>query len=193
MTPTIVADQMHAALSANPVAAVKIGMIGSEGTVTALARILREQPGIPIVLDPVLASTSGAALLPRRAVATLKRDLLPLCTLVTPNLLELAILTRTAPAKDEEEAVQQGYELLGASCGAVLVKGGHMSGADSTDILIRPGHEIARFSARRSAHGVRGTGCMLASAIAACLARNIIVEESVRKAKEYVLQKFDYP
>jgi hydroxymethylpyrimidine/phosphomethylpyrimidine kinase len=186
--PSLVADQMRAALQANKVAAIKIGMLASSESIFAVAAVLRENPHVPAILDPVLASTSGRALLKAGAVAIMRRDLMPLCRLVTPNLIELALLIG-AEQIDEDDAIWQGQELLAAGAQAILIKGGHAAGPRSTDILLRHDQEPIRFDMPRLAASMRGTGCMLASAIAAHLANASPLEESVRKGKLFVFEK----
>lgn len=184
--PALAAAQMRAALEANHVAAVKIGMLGTAETVDAVASLLGEHPKIPAVLDPVLASTSGRALLAPEAIGVLKLTLMPLCRLVTPNLPELALLAGSQQARDEREILFQARIVLDAGVPALLVKGGHGAGERSTDLLLRPDHAPLRFDAPRVKVGMRGTGCMLSSAIAARLAHGLPLEESVRRAKRYV-------
>nr|WP_313958435.1 hydroxymethylpyrimidine/phosphomethylpyrimidine kinase [Chelativorans sp. EGI FJ00035] len=186
MPPALVADQMRTALEANPIGAIKIGMLAAKGTIDAVASVLRAHANVPVVLDPVLAASSGGALLEPDAVAVLTHDLMPLCRLITPNLQELALLTGSRSVGSEEEVLRQGRILLDAGAPAVLVKGGHGSGKWSTDILLRPDSEPVRFEALRLNRQLRGTGCMLASAIAALLALDATVEESVRRAKQFV-------
>ncbi|GLQ77466.1 hydroxymethylpyrimidine/phosphomethylpyrimidine kinase [Mesorhizobium huakuii] len=187
--PRLVAEQMRAALQANEVAAIKIGMLSTAEIVVAVAGVLRENPQVPAVLDPVLASTSGRALLKAGAIAAMKRDLMPLCRLVTPNLIELALLVGSELAADEDGAVLQGQELMAAQAQALLIKGGHAPGPRSTDILLRSNHAPIRFDSPRLAASMRGTGCMLASAIAAHLAKASPLEDSVRKGKRFVFEK----
>lgn len=189
MQPGLVAGQMRAGLQANKVAAIKIGMLATVEIVIAVAGVLRENPQVPAVLDPVLASTSGRALLEAGAIAAMKRDLMPLCRLVTPNLFELALLVGSERAVDEDGVVWQGQELLTAGARALLIKGGHASGPQSTDILLRPDHEPVRFDTPRLAASMRGTGCMLASSIAAHLAKAQSIEYAVRQGKLFVLEK----
>lgn len=189
-SPRLVADQMRAALQANKVVAIKIGMLATAGIVVAVAAVLRENPQVSAILDPVLASTSGRALLEADAVAAMKHDLMPLCRLVTPNLIELALLVAAERATDEDGAIRQGQELLGAGAQALLIKGGHASGPRSTDILLRSNQEPLRFDTPRLTVSMRGTGCMLASAIAAHLAKAKPLEDSVREGKQVVFQKF---
>ncbi|MER8576963.1 hydroxymethylpyrimidine/phosphomethylpyrimidine kinase [Mesorhizobium sp. M1409] len=187
--PSLVADQMRAALQANEVAAIKIGMLGTAETIVAVTAVLRENPQVPAVFDPVLASTSGRALLEADAVAVMKRDLMPLCRLVTPNLIELALLVGAVQAVDENGAVRQGQELLAVGAQALLIKGGHAVGSRSTDILLRSDQEPIRFDTPRLAASMRGTGCMLASAIAAHVANVGSLEDSVREGKLFVFEK----
>ncbi|TGT39662.1 hydroxymethylpyrimidine/phosphomethylpyrimidine kinase [Mesorhizobium sp. M8A.F.Ca.ET.165.01.1.1] len=187
--PSLVANQMCAALQANDVATIKIGMLATAKIIVAVAAVLRKFPHVPAVLDPVLASTSGRALLQAGAIAAMKRDLMPLCCIVTPNLPELALLSGSELAVDEDGALQQGKRLLAAGPQALLIKGGHASGTRSTDILLRSGHEPIRFDAPRLATSMRGTGCMLASAIAAHLAKPKPLEDSVREGKLFVLER----
>ncbi|ESY89283.1 hydroxymethylpyrimidine/phosphomethylpyrimidine kinase [Mesorhizobium sp. LNHC209A00] len=189
MQPGLVAGQMRAGLQANKVAAIKIGMLATVEIVIAVAGVLRENPQVPAVLDPVLASTSGRALLEAGAIAAMKRDLMPLCRLVTPNLFELALLVGSERAVDEDGVVWQGQEFLTAGARALLIKGGHASGPQSTDILLRPDHEPVRFDTPRLAASMRGTGCMLASSIAAHLAKAQSIEYAVRQGKLFVLEK----
>lgn len=188
-SPSLVADQMRAALQANKVAAIKIGMLATVEIIVAVAAVLRENRQVPAILDPVLSSTSGRALLEAGAIAVMKRGLMPLCRLVTPNLIELALLVGSELAVDEDRALLQGQELLNAEAQALLIKGGHASGPRSTDILLRSGHEPVRFDTPRLAASMRGTGCMLASAIAAHLAKGRSLEHSVRDGKLFVFEK----
>lgn len=189
MPPDLVAAQMRAALAANPVKAVKIGMLGSAPTIEAVSSVLASSLPIPVVLDPVLASTSGRPLLDANAMTSLKRKLFPLCTLVTPNLPELALLSGLPLAIGERDILRQAGRLFDAAAPAILVKGGHASGESSTDLLLLPGRDPIRFDASRIPVAMRGTGCMLASAIAAHLAQNETLENSVGKAKRHVFAK----
>jgi hydroxymethylpyrimidine/phosphomethylpyrimidine kinase len=194
MPPSLIAEQMRAAFTANTIGAIKIGMLGAEDVIAAVAAVLRLHAQVPAVLDPVLAASSRRALLPDTAIGAMKHELMPLCALVTPNLIELAILTGNEPAPDEAATLRQGRMLLKAGCNAVLVKGGHAAGVEATDLLLRPDQVPVRFAAPRLAGTMRGTGCMLASAVAAHLAPESepmdAVEEAVRQAKRYVFEKY---
>ncbi|MEI9426246.1 bifunctional hydroxymethylpyrimidine kinase/phosphomethylpyrimidine kinase [Mesorhizobium sp. Cs1299R1N3] len=189
LQPGLVADQMRAALRANKVSAIKIGMLSTGRVIVAVAAVLSEYPWIPAVLDPVLASSSGRPLLEAKAIGAMKRDLMPLCRLVTPNLIELAALVGSELAADEDDALQQGKRLLAAGPQALLLKGGHATGPRSTDILLSSNQEPIRFEAPRVAGSMRGTGCMLASAIAAHLANARSLHDSVVEGKRFVLNR----
>ncbi|MGX5832148.1 hydroxymethylpyrimidine/phosphomethylpyrimidine kinase [Mesorhizobium sp. 43Arga] len=190
LQPGLVADQMRAALSANKVSAIKIGMLATAEIIVAVAAVLRENPGIPAILDPVLASSSGRPLMEAGAIGAMKRDLMPLCCLVTPNLIELAALVGSELATDDDDTLRQGTKLLATGPQALLLKGGHATGPRSTDILLRPDREPIRFDTPRLAGSMRGTGCMLASAIAAHLADGRSLEDSVLESKRFVIEKF---
>ncbi|WP_353646683.1 hydroxymethylpyrimidine/phosphomethylpyrimidine kinase [Mesorhizobium sp. WSM2239] len=187
MPPDLVVAQMRAAFQSNQIAAVKIGMLGTKIAAEAIATVLVERGPVPVVLDPVLASTSGRALT-NDGMATFKR-LLRLCCLVTPNLPELATFAASKPAKDEAEILMQAWPLFDAGAPVVLAKGGHSSGEWASDLLLRPDCEPVRFETPRLNRGMRGTGCMLATAIAAQLALDAPLEDSVRVAKQYVFHK----
>lgn len=183
---SLVADQMMAAFSANHVEAVKIGLVASAAAVAAVASILRRHPAVPVVVDPVLAASSGGALADRYVTETMVGELLPRTTLVTPNRDELAALVGRPLPEEEEAVLAQGRLLLEAGAQAVLAKGGHGTGTASIDHLIRSDRPALPFSAPRLDTAMRGTGCMLASAIAAGIARGETLEASVAAAKDHV-------
>ena len=189
VAPGLVAEQMRAALDGNAVRAVKIGMLGTRAAVDEVVSVLREVAHVPAVLDPVLAASSGPPLLAEDAIGRLAAELMPMCRLVTPNLSELAALTGSQPASDEGAARQQGEALSRLARTAVLVKGGHASDIEAADLLVEPNHPPRRLCSLRLAGTLRGTGCMLASAIAVHLARGMQLEASVRKAKDYVFAR----
>lgn len=189
VAPDIVAAQISTAIEANPVRAIKIGMLGAAETVEAVSSAIAGHPDIPVVLDPVLVSTSGRALLPQEAIRLLQSRLMPLCRLVTPNLPELSVLTGSPHAEDEAEILRQGAALLKVGPAALLVKGGHATGSVSTDLLLAKDEPVRRFSAARQSGDIRGTGCMLASAVAAGLALGFPLPRSVSDAKQYVFDR----
>lgn len=168
------------------IAAVKIGMLGSSANVRAVATWLRRHGLGNVVLDPVLASTSGRRLLSARAICTLREELLPLATIVTPNLPEAEALL-ACRLTDSTRIDDAAAELRRHGARAVLLKGGHVDSRAST---VRDFYADARgtleFAHRRLPFSARGTGCTLASAIAAGLARKMPLRRAVREAESYL-------
>lgn len=182
----IVAAQIDSVMSDFAVTAVKIGMLSRAGTIAAVAAGLGRHPPVPVVLDPVMVATSGDRLLSPDAIASLQTHLLPLAALVTPNLPEAAELLGEGVAASEEEALGQGRRLLALGCRAVLIKGGHASGPESTDLLVQS-DGVRRFPAPRVATAnTHGTGCTLSAAIAARLAAGAPLVAAVTDAKAYL-------
>ena len=184
--PAFVTAQMDAVFSDLAVGAVKIGMLGNAGVVEAVAGGLARHSQIPVVLDPVMVATSGERLLTPDAVEALREKLVPLALVVTPNLPEAAALVDAPQAATEDEMVRQAERLLASGAKAVLMKGGHGKGAQSADLLVTATATV-RFAAARIATGnTHGTGCTLAAAIAAGLAKGEDLSAAVRAAKDYV-------
>ncbi|POR44235.1 bifunctional hydroxymethylpyrimidine kinase/phosphomethylpyrimidine kinase [Methylobacterium sp. V23] len=183
-----VAAQIDSVFSDLAVGAVKIGMLSQVATIEAVAAGLARHAGrIPIVLDPVMVATSGDRLISEAAVEALRRHLLPLADLVTPNLPETATLIGEPTAETENAAVAQGRRLLAIGARAVLVKGGHGDGDESVDHLMSGDGTLRRFAAPRiRTRNTHGTGCTLSSAVAAGLARGLPMVEAVAQAKRYV-------
>jgi hydroxymethylpyrimidine/phosphomethylpyrimidine kinase len=180
-----VTQQIDAVLSDLKVDAVKIGMLSQPATIAAVAKGLAAYKG-PIILDPVMVAASGDRLLVPEAVAALKAELIPLASLITPNLPEAAALLNREIAADEDAMTQQGRALLAQGAKAVLVKGGHGTGDESVDVLITP-EKTRRYAARRIAtQNTHGTGCTLSSAIAAFCARGLRLENAIAEAKDYL-------
>lgn len=182
--PEVVAAQIAAA---GPVAAVKIGMLGTTPIVEAVAAAL---PDVPCVIDPVLRSSSGRDLLDRDGLDLLLACLVPRATVITPNLPELAALADRLglTARDERTCVDA---LLGRGCHAVLVKGGHSKHPDiSEDRLYIGDAPPLSFAAPRIGMTLRGTGCQLASAIASYPLRRDNLPEAVAAAKSRVQSRF---
>ncbi|HVS77551.1 MAG TPA: bifunctional hydroxymethylpyrimidine kinase/phosphomethylpyrimidine kinase [Steroidobacteraceae bacterium] len=185
--PEIVGAQIRAALESGSVAAIKIGMLGSGATVAAVAQSLPPGGTIPIVLDPVLLSSSGGVLLDEEGRAEMRARLFPLATVLTPNIPEAAALCAAPPAASREELLAQARALLATGPRAVLLKGGHAAGAEAVDLLLTALAEPQWLSSPRLEARCRGTGCALASAIAAALAMGSSVEDACRSGKQYVL------
>lgn len=182
----VVAAQIEACLKDIGADAIKIGMLGSAVTVKAVAAaIAKAARTIPVVLDPVMVSTSGKRLLSASAVAALKKELLPLAMLVTPNIPEARALAglRGTASKDAEAAARR---LMAMGAKAALVKGGHATRATVDDVLVwQGGMDVFAFPRIRTRH-THGTGCTYATAIACGLAQGLSLPLAVGRAREFV-------
>lgn len=181
-----VTAQLDAVFSDLDVKAVKIGMVAQRDVIEAIVAGLARWSPAHVVLDPVMVATSGDRLLATEAVEALRGQLIPRAHLITPNLPEAAALLDTAIATSDDEIEQQGHRLLALGCPAVLIKGGHGSGAESTDYLIDRETTIRLAAPRVVTKNTHGTGCSLSSAIAAGLAWGDDLATAVRRAKDYI-------
>lgn len=163
--------------------AVKLGMLTSGDIIHAVAEHLPTH--CPIVLDPVMISTSGTALLPDVAISALIEKLLPKATLLTPNLPETAKLTGM-DVTTQTQRLKAGQRLLAMGAQAVLIKAGHSDDAELTDWLITAQNTVAITLPRLESQNTHGTGCTLSAAIATFLAQGIALEPSVRRARHYL-------
>jgi hydroxymethylpyrimidine/phosphomethylpyrimidine kinase len=167
-------------------------MLANADIVEAVARILCAAPARPLVVDPVMVATSGDVLLEPNAVEAVKRDLIPLATVITPNLAEAAWLLGAKMAGSEAETVAQAEALLALGCKAVLLKGGHGGGETAVDILC-DGSGIERFARPRiDTPHTHGTGCTLSAAIAALMAQGVGLREAVGRAKTFVWEALEH-
>ena len=183
-TPAFLKQQIDAVFEDIYPDAVKIGMVASGELIRVIADRLRYYDAKNVVIDPVMAATSGSALMENGAVQTLIEELLPVSTLVTPNIPEAQVLSGlTIQSKADMIAAAR---LIGDSCHcAVLLKGGH-SINDANDLLYANG-ELVWFEGRRIDNpNTHGTGCTLSSAIASNLAKGFTLAESVQRAKDYI-------
>ncbi len=181
-----VTAQLDAVASDLPVGAVKTGMLATAEVVAAVADGLARWALAPVVVDPVMVATSGDLLLRPDAVAAIAERLLPLADLATPNAHEAAVLAGFAVAS-AGDAVRAARAILAMGPRAVLVKGGHLDAeADAVDVLVWDGGEELFRSPRLGTVHTHGTGCTLASAVAANMARGRGLVESVRLARGYV-------
>jgi hydroxymethylpyrimidine/phosphomethylpyrimidine kinase len=180
-----IAAQIDAVFSDLDVATVKIGMLGSAAAIDAVAAGLHRHRARNVVLDTVMVASSGEKLLPDDALDAL-RALIARARVVTPNLPEAAALLGESQARDENIMYAQAQKLLALGAGAVLIKGGHGSGLESVDLLIEDGSRTRFAMPRIQTRNSHGTGCTLASAIAAGLAKNLALVDAVREAKAYV-------
>lgn len=184
LPPDLVASQIDAVMSDIGAAAVKTGMLASAPIVEVVAAKVRQYRIRNLVVDPVVAATSGALLLRRDALQVMARRLIPLAAVVTPNLSEAARLTGvkgTGPAAMREAA----RRIVGMGARSVVVKGGHRRGP-AVD-LFYDGKRFLELSAPRvRTRGIHGTGCTFAAAVAAHLARGKEVAAAVAEAKRYI-------
>jgi hydroxymethylpyrimidine/phosphomethylpyrimidine kinase len=181
-----VTEQIDAVFDDLDVGAVKIGMVAQRDVIEAIAAAITRWAPKHVVLDPVMVATSGDRLLAREAVEGLRRGLIPLADIITPNLPEAAALLGEPIAESEAEIEAQGRRLLALGCRAVLIKGGHGSGAQSIDYFVTSDTTLALPAPRVATVNTHGTGCTLSSAIAAALAKGDNLEGAVRFAKAYV-------
>lgn len=175
--------QMDAAAQGLSLAAVKAGLLPGAAQVDALAAFLRQQAALPLVLDPVLAATRGGSLVQGDLLPSLRRELLPRCSVLTPNLPEAALLLGQGlqPGRGGLEAAARA--LLGLGAQAVLLKGGHLEGPESPDLFADADGLSWLEAARIDSPNTRGTGCSLATLIAIGLARGLSALEACRQAK----------
>jgi hydroxymethylpyrimidine kinase/phosphomethylpyrimidine kinase/thiamine-phosphate diphosphorylase len=186
LPPSFVLDQLDTVLADIPIDIIKTGMLHTPAIISALAERLAERKIIiPTVMDPVMLAKGGAVLLERDAVRVFIQQLLPQAYLLTPNIPEAErLLDRTIRNEAEMERAARDLHALGAA--NVLVKGGHLSGRQSTDILY-DGNQCHSFSSERTfTSNTHGTGCSYASAIAAYLAQGEPLLQAVEKAKKYI-------
>jgi hydroxymethylpyrimidine/phosphomethylpyrimidine kinase len=183
-----VTAQIDAVFSDLDVAAVKIGMVSRSAAIAAIAAGLERWRPRAVVLDPVMIAASGDRLLAPDAIDVLKRVLIPHALVLTPNLPEAAALLDAPIAATERDMRAQGERLLALGPQAVLVKGGHADGAESVDLLIEPAAFTRLAADRIATQNTHGTGCTLSSAIAAGLAKGLVLAEAVRAAKTYVTE-----
>ena len=182
-----VREQIELLLENFPVAAVKTGLLLSPEIVALVAEIFaaRAAQKIPLVIDPVMVATSGAALLQPEAVAIYRAQLFPLATLLTPNMAEAAVLSGL-PVTNLAEMRVAGAKLKAEFGAKVLVKGGHLTGASAIDLLFE-GAEVSEFAAPRVAGvSTHGTGCTYSAAITAGLAHGLALPEAIGSAKKFV-------
>ena len=181
-----IAAQMDSVFSDLKVDAVKIGMLSQVGVIETVAAGIERHGISRVVLDPVMVAASGDRLLSEDAIAALRTVLLPHAAIVTPNLPEAAAILGEEVAQDEQTMLDQGKRILAMGPSAVLIKGGHGSGPESTDLLIESTN-VHRFPAPRIAtKNTHGTGCTLSSAIAAKLALGYTLHPAVEAAKAYI-------
>ena len=188
LPPQLVYDQIVAVIDDLHPSFIKIGMLSNAEIVLAVTKALR-QYSIPIIIDPVIVSTSGHRLLSIEAQEILKEKLIPISTLITPNIPEMQVLT-SMPLSSFKEKTSAAQHLMSYGATSILLKGGHEEGNTKTDILFTQsakGIQTTLFSAATiSTHNIHGTGCTLSSAITAFLARGLCLNDAISEAKNYI-------
>jgi len=187
VTMDVFRQQLQAVMDDFHIDAVKIGMLHSPEVVEVLTQALLTYKPKYIVLDPVMVATSGDSLIQHSTIESMKKNLFPLSTIITPNLKEASLLVNKS-LETVDEMKQAAYELLSYGCKAVLVKGGHLKTKIMTDVLWIQGDKnpITFSSDYIETNNLHGTGCTLSSAIASYLALGYALPEAVDLAKKYV-------
>lgn len=186
MPAEIVRAQIRAVLFDIGADVIKIGMLGNAAIIDVVAQELADVDAY-IVLDPVMVATSGDSLLTEDAVALMRDKLVPLCDVITPNVPEAALLTGL-PVTDVEELIAAGEKLMAMGAYAALMKGGHLDMKSVVDVLVtKEGNQIMSGPRLYTRH-THGTGCTLASAVAAAMALGEPLETAVEAAREYVFE-----
>ncbi len=182
LPPEAVAAQIAAVRDDFAIGAFKTGMLGTAGIIRTVAENL--PAGVPLIVDPVMVSTSGHRLLAEDAIADLVGLLIPCAEIVTPNIPEAEVLTgmRIGTPDDMAEA---GRRIRDLGAAAVVVKGGHLPGERAVDILV-DGEGVRQFSGRMHPYSVHGSGCCYAAALAAYRARGAAVREAATAARSFV-------
>lgn len=186
----VIVKQMEAIFDDIPVAAIKVGMVSIVETIEAIASQLRRYHAVNVVVDPVMISKSGFHLLNPSAEHKLVEELLPLATIVTPNIPEAEVIARQ-PIHTLAEMEQAAKAIFAMGPRHVLLKGGHLED-DATDILYDGEHFTYLPSKRIDTKNTHGTGCTLSSAIAANLGKGMTVTEAVKAAKEYITTAIEH-
>lgn len=186
LSAALVRAQIEAVLDDLPVRAAKTGMLAHAGLIAEVADVWRARARVPLVVDPVMVSTSGHRLIADDAIATLRASLLPLAAVVTPNLAEAAVLLDRDPLGDPDLAVAALAAL--APSAAIVLKGGHGNDPrEAIDLVRMPdGTTFALRAPRVATRATHGTGCTLAAAITAALARGQGIVEALHSAKGYL-------
>jgi hydroxymethylpyrimidine/phosphomethylpyrimidine kinase len=185
VSPDVLRDQIHVLFDDAPPHAIKTGALGGPAQVETVAEVLsRLGCGRPLVVDPVCVSKSGASLLDEAGRQAMLKRLVPLASLVTPNLEEAAwLLGRSVGTKDE--ILDAGRAFIGLGAAAVLIKGGHRTG-DAIDVLCTADGSIELHAPRIVTRNTHGVGCSLSAAITARLARGEALEDACRLAKRWI-------
>ena len=183
------ADQARAMLEDVPVAAFKMGLLGSVENIAVMAEILSDYPDIPLVLDPVLASGRGDELANEDMLDAMRELLIPQATIVTPNSMEARRLTLDEENEEDDPALDEcAKRLLNMGCEYVLITGTHEQTSKVINTLYDENGIVSSDSWARLSGIYHGSGCTLSSAVAALLAQGVDVSEAVKEAQEYTWQ-----
>jgi|CXWL01.1.fsa_nt_gi hydroxymethylpyrimidine/phosphomethylpyrimidine kinase len=166
---------------------IKTGMLNKESVIKVVSDTISNYPHIPLVLDPVMFAKGGAVLLEQTALVTLKDYLIPMATIITPNIPEAEYLSEIA-IKTVADMRHAANKILNLGCKAVLLKGGHLDNEVVTDLLLTPEGETIFKQPRVISKNTHGTGCTLASAIATGIAQKLSLTYAVSRARSYVLE-----
>ncbi|MEF2553049.1 bifunctional hydroxymethylpyrimidine kinase/phosphomethylpyrimidine kinase [Aurantimonas sp. A2-1-M11] len=186
VSPDFISRQIDTVFADVRVDAVKIGMIATAEIARAIADALRRHEAPNVVLDPVMVAKGGDRLLTGEAVAALRSELIPLADMITPNLPEAAVLLDAAEAASRDEMDGAATRLMALGCRSVLLKGGHLAGDESPDLLVTAARRQWFEGRRMVTRNTHGTGCTLSSALAAQLALTGNAFDAARSAKAYV-------
>jgi hydroxymethylpyrimidine/phosphomethylpyrimidine kinase len=180
-----IAQQINLVLEDIGADAIKTGMLSKDSVIETITAIIPRYPHIPVILDPVMFAKGGAALLQPSALSTLKTRLIPLATIITPNIPEAEYLAGTT-IRSVDDMRAAAHKILNLGCKAVLLKGGHLESDIVTDLLLTANGEIIFEQPRINSRHTHGTGCALASAIATGIAQELSLTDAVARARDYV-------
>lgn len=189
VTPEFLAQQLDSIFTDIRPDAVKIGMVSSSALIQVIAEKLKEYKAENIVVDPVMVATSGSKLISDDAIETLKTCLMPLSSILTPNIPEAEVLAEMK-VETEEEMILAAKKISETFHCAVLCKGGHQLN-DANDLLYRDGEYKWFYGKRIQNPNTHGTGCTLSSAIASNLAKGYSMDESVKRVKDYISEALE--
>lgn len=187
-----VSDQARKLLEDMPVAAFKLGVLGSVENIAVIAEIISDYPDTPVILDPVLASGRGDALSSDEMIAALRELIVPQTTILTPNSLEARRLSEEDEDEDDQALDQCASRLVALGCEYVLITGTHENTVEVINTLYAEEGVVRTDRWKRLPGSYHGSGCTLASAIAATMANGLDVPEAVREAQEYTWQALSH-
>ncbi len=191
LSESIVESQINSVMSDIGASSIKTGMLGSSSIINTVCKTLRNFNFDNLVVDPVMVAESGDVLLEKSAINAYINNLIPLSTLITPNILEAEKISGIN-IDSEETIILAGKKMLEMGSKKVLIKGGHLNGEFSEDFLFG-GDKILSFKERRiNTKNTHGTGCTLSAAITAYLSKGISMEQAIRMSKEYITKSLKY-